>query len=269
MGNYFLGVTRMTASDESQFVSDQLMRKPGDRILSDDWNILVQAIDHLCTTKVNRNQADTLIGPLTIEDALQVSSNVGIGTDKPIAKLEVKGTTNDDQAAGLNIIDSEAKSILYVRNDGNVGIGTDSPGAKLDVNGGIKSPALQSIYVQANQWETSTTDSNWQVVISYEFTPITSIHATVIVNGHGMTEKIDQPLDCAIFNNDQIFADRGDGYGYGMGISHVSFWLPLQAIAKFYLEANQNYKIELKIRSRSGGKVRFNGATMLILLTGT
>lgn len=62
-----------------------------------------------------------------------LTGNVGIGTPTSGIKLEVKGSTNDYTAAGLNVIDVNAKSLLYVRNDGSVGIGTTTPGGKLNI----------------------------------------------------------------------------------------------------------------------------------------
>jgi hypothetical protein len=77
-----------------------------------------------------------LSGSLSVEGSLSVTGNVGIGTASQGAKLEVKGDTNDYNAAALNVTDSKSKSLLYVRNDGNVGIGTTDPKQQLVVNSG-------------------------------------------------------------------------------------------------------------------------------------
>jgi len=75
--------------------------------------------------------------------------NVGIGTTTPGATLEVLGSTKDDKAAGLNVTDSDAKSLLYVRNDGKVGIGTIAPKSLLEIRKDA-SGALGSILTLSN-----------------------------------------------------------------------------------------------------------------------
>jgi hypothetical protein len=64
------------------------------------------------------------------------NSRIGIGTTTPRSKLEVRGSTSDNTASGLNITNSDGSSLLYVRNDGNVGIGTTSPSSVLQVQAG-------------------------------------------------------------------------------------------------------------------------------------
>lgn len=73
---------------------------------------------------------------------ITTSDSVGIGTTIPGAKLEIKGSTADNAAAGLNVTDSNGVSKLYVRNDGNIGVGTTTPGNTLHVNGGIRVATL-------------------------------------------------------------------------------------------------------------------------------
>jgi hypothetical protein len=67
-------------------------KQSGDLLKSEDWNAAMKEIQRLEQAKVNRNGADTLTGPLTIADALNVTGNVGIGTNNPGEyKLNVQG----------------------------------------------------------------------------------------------------------------------------------------------------------------------------------
>lgn len=56
-----------------------------------------------------------------------INKRLGIGTDSPLSKLQVKGSGITSLESALNVTDSTDTSLLFVRNDGNVGIGTDSP----------------------------------------------------------------------------------------------------------------------------------------------
>jgi hypothetical protein len=62
------------------------------------------------------------------------SGNVGIGTDSPAARLDVKADTNDGSTDVLSWRDSDGVTLGVIDSDGNVGVGTDSPGVLLQVN---------------------------------------------------------------------------------------------------------------------------------------
>ncbi len=62
------------------------------------------------------------------------TANIGMGASSPSSKLQIKGTTTDNTASGLNVTDSASVSKLFVRNDGNVGIGTATPATSLDIS---------------------------------------------------------------------------------------------------------------------------------------
>lgn len=68
-------------------------KKPGDVIRSDDWNKAMNEVMRLETAKVNRQEADTIQGPLTIEKALTLNDKVGIGTAPGTERLKVQGDT--------------------------------------------------------------------------------------------------------------------------------------------------------------------------------
>lgn len=152
--------------------------KAGDVIRSTDWNAANQELMRLESAKVNRQEADTIQGPLTIEAALTVNGNVGIGTPTPNFALQVgdqntvgspklsvtgRGSTghwrqwtlrtgdgSDQQNIHkLRIRDEQAKADrLVIDENGYVGIGTTDPADTLDVHGALRfnGNAQQKIY---------------------------------------------------------------------------------------------------------------------------
>ncbi|NEO19209.1 formylglycine-generating enzyme family protein [Moorena sp. SIO4A5] len=83
-------------------------KNPGDLILSADWNAAMGEIDRLGNTlKDIKQKATSFQGPLTIAEALNVKGNVGIGTDTPTAKLEVKGNLKLELGEAVNEFSSD------------------------------------------------------------------------------------------------------------------------------------------------------------------
>ncbi|NEP30631.1 formylglycine-generating enzyme family protein [Moorena sp. SIO3B2] len=83
-------------------------KNPGDLILSADWNAAMDEIDRLGKTLENiEKKATTFQGPLTIAEALNVKGNVGIGTETPTAKLEVKGDLKLQLGEAVNEFSSD------------------------------------------------------------------------------------------------------------------------------------------------------------------
>ncbi|NEO01655.1 MAG: formylglycine-generating enzyme family protein, partial [Moorea sp. SIO3I7] len=87
---------------------DPKQKKAGDLIQSADWNAAMDEIDRLGKTLQDiKQKATSFHGPLTIEDALKVKGNVGIGTDNPTAKLEVKGNLKLEFGEAVNEFSSD------------------------------------------------------------------------------------------------------------------------------------------------------------------
>lgn len=79
-----------------------------------------------------RNGFGTSIMKLTGSGNVILASNygnVGIGTDSPASKLDVRGK--------LTIRDASTGNVFMVAEEGNVGIGTESPTSKLDIRGNL------------------------------------------------------------------------------------------------------------------------------------
>jgi|AGSF01.1.fsa_nt_gi Microcystin-dependent protein len=72
-------------------------KKPGDLILSDEWNAGMQETVRLESAKVNRKGGDSLQGPLTIESALAVDT-----TTITSIQLEVKGALKLADGVAVN-----------------------------------------------------------------------------------------------------------------------------------------------------------------------
>jgi hypothetical protein len=67
---------------------------------------------------------------------ITANGNVGIGTNAPNAKLDIKGIGNNNSSYGLGVRNSSDNYSFVVRDDGNVGIGTPTPSSKLEIAGG-------------------------------------------------------------------------------------------------------------------------------------
>jgi hypothetical protein len=147
-------------------------KQRGDAIRSSDWNIVVDEVQDLGETKVNRS-GDTITGSLTVENnsttllsvgrtentaALTVLPNgrVGIGTATPRDTLAIRATGRQESLIsfedpqgrtrwhleqnlggnrpGLNFVETGvADGRLFIAAGNNVGIGTTQPNARLEV----------------------------------------------------------------------------------------------------------------------------------------
>jgi cytoskeletal protein CcmA (bactofilin family) len=100
------------AEKRDQFTYEDLKREPGNLIEARDWNTAMWAIAEVGTRLTalgdavpRNNGANTLTGPLTIEDALTVGNHVvirSLGTDSPAATLEVAGEVQVGTDATIN-----------------------------------------------------------------------------------------------------------------------------------------------------------------------
>ena len=100
------------AEKRDRFIYEDLKREPGNLIEARDWNTAMWAIEEVGTRLTTlgdavprKNGANTLTGPLTIEDALTVGNHVvirSVGTDGPAATLEVAGEVKVGTDATIN-----------------------------------------------------------------------------------------------------------------------------------------------------------------------
>jgi hypothetical protein len=61
------------------------------------------------------------------------NNRLGVGINVPTSRLHIKGTGITSGTSSLNVTDSSANSILFIRDDGFVGIGTTGPTAALSI----------------------------------------------------------------------------------------------------------------------------------------
>jgi hypothetical protein len=66
------------------------------------------------------------------------NKRLGIGTTTTNSRLTVRGAGSTLSTSSLDIQNSLANSLLFVRDDGWIGIGTTDPQARLDVRGGVR-----------------------------------------------------------------------------------------------------------------------------------
>ncbi len=88
------------ATNNGKFAPEH--KKPGDLILSDEWNAGMQEAVRLESAKVNRKGGDSLEGPLTIASALAVDKNA------TNVQLEVKGALKLADGIAVNQFSSDA-----------------------------------------------------------------------------------------------------------------------------------------------------------------
>ena len=72
---------------------------------------------------------------LTQTAALAIKENVGIGTQIPIAKLDIKSATKGGMATSFLVRNADS-NLFAIKDDGKVGIGIDNPEQKLVINNG-------------------------------------------------------------------------------------------------------------------------------------
>jgi hypothetical protein len=80
------------------------------------------------------NNAGTLAGANNVY--FRTNGRLGIGTDSPLARLGISGSSSDTL---LKLDSDSSSSILFVTGSGNIGIGTNTPFSPLTVNGVISS----------------------------------------------------------------------------------------------------------------------------------
>jgi hypothetical protein len=86
------------------------------------------------------------------------TTNIGIGTTSPGSRLEIKGTTANNTASGLSILNSSSSSLFYVRNDGLIGAGTTSPAALLHTSSTANNSYALNLRLEKN---TGTNQDNY------------------------------------------------------------------------------------------------------------
>ncbi len=69
-----------------------------------------------------------------INDSAALPIYVGIGTSAPTSRLQIVGEGATNATSSLNVTDSAAKSLFFVRDDGKIGIGTTSPSGRLQIH---------------------------------------------------------------------------------------------------------------------------------------
>lgn len=140
---------------------------------------------------------------------IEKNGNVGIGTTKPLAKLDVNGGIasnsqvtvhnplnrsasvnlnwkdnisririggeNEGAANGLDIQTVGDRSLMRLLHNGNVGIGITSPDSKLTVNGNIRA---KEVKVETTNWP------DYVFLPNYRLMPLDELERYITKNGH-------------------------------------------------------------------------------------
>jgi hypothetical protein len=138
---------------------------------------------------------------------LNALGDMGVGTFKPSAKLEVQAS--DRNATGLHVKDVKEKSLFVVQTDGKVGIGTDKPEHNLDIKGNLKASISETGFIkvqpQKNQSVLFTTNSG------FDFDKkITISDGGLTVSKDGISVKGGATLDNGVTVTNGINLTSGD-----------------------------------------------------------
>jgi hypothetical protein len=132
-------------------------------------------------------------------------------------------------------------------------------------------PEQRVYYDKSANWLNETHASTYTTLVSRELTLSTPTEVTIIGSGYGHTTHKDMALYVAIFIDGTLF-DRWEHpnyhIGWGTGITHNSFWVPITAMAALKLTAG-THTIELKYRARKGNansNAYFNAPLMITTL---
>jgi hypothetical protein len=138
---------------------------------------------------------------------LNALGDIGIGTIKPNAKLEVQAS--DRNATGLHVKDAKEKSLFVVQTDGKVGIGTDKPEHNLDIKGNLKASISETGFIkvqpQENQPVLFTTNNGFSFNQK-----ITVSNGGVTVSKDGISVKGGATLDNSVTITEGINLTSGD-----------------------------------------------------------
>jgi len=100
-----------------------------------------------------------------------MNGSVGIGTSNPTTGLYVLDTSNSAHGVIINTTSSNSNyaalhvvrngtTLLWVGKNGNIGIGFKNPSFPLDVYGTLRSTAVVTTYLDANNWSDFSTATN-------------------------------------------------------------------------------------------------------------
>ncbi len=105
----------------------------GDILTASNMNIIKTAVESI--PHWEKSSVDAYFKSNTDDDN---TGKVGIGTDTPIARLDVRNTGTEDI---LNLYD-DTSEVMTVLDGGNVGIGITNPTTKLDISGTVNATAF-------------------------------------------------------------------------------------------------------------------------------
>lgn len=149
---------------------------PGDVLTVGQESHLITVVENNTLTLIDKFSADHPDVPLNYQQPvvrldsgnktqfiLNALGDVGIGTIKPNAKLEVQ--VSDRNTTGLHVKDAKDKTLFVVQTDGKVGIGIDNPEENLDIKGSLKASISNNGFLkvqpQENQSVLFTTNSGF------------------------------------------------------------------------------------------------------------
>ncbi|MBW4670826.1 MAG: tail fiber domain-containing protein [Cyanomargarita calcarea GSE-NOS-MK-12-04C] len=102
--------------------------------IKNDGNIGIGVVTPEQKLVINEGKVSIGYNDSTQTAALAIQDNVGIGTTKPNALLDIKTATKDGIETSF-LVQNPDRALLTVKDDGKVGIGISQPKAKLEIEG--------------------------------------------------------------------------------------------------------------------------------------
>ncbi|MFQ4135466.1 tail fiber domain-containing protein [Nodosilinea sp. PGN35] len=241
-------------------------KKSGDIIRSEDWNSAMNEVVRLNNAKVNRQGADTIQGPLTIEAALTLNDRVGIGgapaTGTNAERLKVTGNA---AIAGSLTIQQNQSAVLELR----------------AIDGAHGRHAY--LVSRPNSFNAYSTDLGFKVRREAAWTSEALPDAMTIAYTGNVGIGIDTPTEkldikggkLQLEGNQQILFKDGDTSnnlklqlwsGYGLGINNGTLFYAANGIHSWRDDKGTNERMKLTTAANGGltvlgtGKSSFAGA---------
>jgi hypothetical protein len=149
---------------------------------------------------------------------IDTTGKVGVGTIAPTAKFHLTGSGATSATVAINVLNSSASPLLYVRDDGYIGIGTTSPTSTLTIVGATHSTG--SVLPGANTtYDLGSSTAAWRNSYAARF----SGSHTTLIDGTSYIVAGSNITVTSQSNGSIVIASTATGGGGGDGDSNAQY----------------------------------------------